>query len=60
LPPVLCALLQFPVSLDIQTVAPQEFALQFWDDQKTANTSLIIGIMGLLNGSKGNGVSTKE
>ncbi|KAF8963607.1 p115 like vesicle tethering protein [Flammula alnicola] len=57
LPPVLCALLQFPVSLDIQTTAPQEFALQFWDEQKQANTSLIIGIMGMLMGSKGHGVS---
>ncbi|PPQ93846.1 hypothetical protein CVT25_013555 [Psilocybe cyanescens] len=56
LPPVLCALLQFPVSLDVQTTAPQEFALQFWDDQKRANTSLIVGIMGMLSSSKGNGV----
>ncbi|KAH9485606.1 General vesicular transport factor p115 [Psilocybe cubensis] len=56
LPPVLCALLQFPVSLDIQTTAPQEFALQFWDTDKQANTSLIVGIMGMLVGSKGHGV----
>ncbi|CAA7260522.1 unnamed protein product [Cyclocybe aegerita] len=56
LPPVLCALLQFPVSLDVQQAAPQEFALQFWDDQKTANTRLIIGIIGMLVASKGYGV----
>ncbi|KAF8911555.1 p115 like vesicle tethering protein [Gymnopilus junonius] len=56
LPPVLCALLQFPVSLDVHTTAPQEFALQFWDEQKQANTSLIIGIMGMLIGSKGHSV----
>ncbi|KDR75604.1 hypothetical protein GALMADRAFT_140233 [Galerina marginata CBS 339.88] len=57
LPPVLCALLQFPVSLDVDATAPQEFALQFWDDQKRANTSLIIGIMGMLIGSKGHSES---
>ncbi|KAF9478119.1 hypothetical protein BDN70DRAFT_66874 [Pholiota conissans] len=57
LPPVLCALLQFPVTLDVQTTAPQEFALQFWDDQKQRNTSLIIGIMGMLVGAKGHGGS---
>ncbi|KAF8190815.1 p115 like vesicle tethering protein [Pholiota molesta] len=57
LPPVLCSLLQFPVTLDVQTTAPQEFALQFWDDQKQRNTSLIIGIMGMLIGAKGHGVS---
>ncbi|KJA28783.1 hypothetical protein HYPSUDRAFT_33135 [Hypholoma sublateritium FD-334 SS-4] len=57
LPPVLCAFLQFPVVLDIQTTAPQEFALQFWDDQKQTNTALIIGIMGMLIGSKGQGAS---
>ncbi|KAJ3514491.1 hypothetical protein NLJ89_g2351 [Agrocybe chaxingu] len=56
LPPVLCALLQFPVSLDVQQTAPQEFALQFWDDQKTANTGLIVGIIGMLVASKGYGV----
>ena len=58
LPPVLCALLQFPISIDIQTTASQEFALQFWDDQKRANTSLILGIMGMLVASKGHGVSS--
>jgi hypothetical protein len=37
--------------------APQEFALQFWDDQKLSNASLIVGIMGMLIGSsKGNSV----
>ncbi|KAF9550619.1 hypothetical protein CPC08DRAFT_674800, partial [Agrocybe pediades] len=55
LPPVLCALLQFPVSIEVHATAPQEFALQFWDDQKQTNTSLIIGIMGMLIGSKGHG-----
>ncbi|KAF8806612.1 hypothetical protein BYT27DRAFT_7168071 [Phlegmacium glaucopus] len=55
LPSVLCALLQFPATIENDNVAPQEFALQFWDDQKQANTSLVIGIMGMLIGSKGNG-----
>jgi hypothetical protein len=37
--------------------APQEFALQFWDDQKLSNASLIVGIMGMLiSSSKGHSV----
>ncbi|KAJ6488233.1 p115 like vesicle tethering protein [Mycena vitilis] len=59
LPPVLCSLLLFPPNLPLDEAAPQEFALQFWDDQKLSNASLIIGIMGMLIGSsKGN--STQE
>lgn len=38
--------------------APQEFALQFWDEQKYFNTSLVVGIMGMLISSKGNNVRT--
>ncbi|KAG5642214.1 hypothetical protein DXG03_003406 [Asterophora parasitica] len=53
IPPVLCSLLLFPPNLQIQDVAPQEFALQFWDAQKQANASLVIGIIGILVGSKG-------
>ncbi|PPQ64546.1 hypothetical protein CVT24_008448 [Panaeolus cyanescens] len=56
LPPVLFALLQFPINLDLRSTGPQEFALQFWDDQKRVNTSLIIGIMGMLIGPKGQNV----
>ncbi|KAJ6593169.1 p115 like vesicle tethering protein [Mycena capillaripes] len=59
LPPVLCSLLLFPPNLPMHEAAPQEFALQFWDDQKLSNASLIVGIMGMLIGSsKGN--STQE
>ncbi|KAJ7099330.1 p115 like vesicle tethering protein [Mycena belliarum] len=55
LPPALCTLLLFPPNLPMQEAAPQEFALQFWDDQKLSNASLVIGIMGMLIGSsKGN------
>ncbi|KAF8058707.1 p115 like vesicle tethering protein [Lyophyllum atratum] len=53
LPPVLCSLLLFPWNLQIRDAAPQEFALQFWDTQKQINASLVIGIMGMLIGSKG-------
>ncbi|KAH7921643.1 hypothetical protein BV22DRAFT_1038405 [Leucogyrophana mollusca] len=53
LPSLLCSLLLFPPNLLLQEAAPQEFALQFWDDQKVANVSLVIGIMGMLVGSKG-------
>jgi intracellular protein transport protein USO1 len=40
----------------LQDPAPQEFALQFWDEQKHANATLVIDIMGMLLGSKGNPV----
>ncbi|KAF9529746.1 p115 like vesicle tethering protein [Crepidotus variabilis] len=53
LPPIIFALLQFPSNLPIDQVAPQEFALQFWDEQKRVNVSLILGIIGMLLGSKG-------
>ncbi|KAK1235107.1 Vesicle-mediated ER to Golgi transport protein [Marasmius sp. AFHP31] len=52
LPSSLLSLLSFPSNLPIQEPAPQEFALQFWDDQKLANASAIVGIIGLLVGSK--------
>ncbi|KAJ6534017.1 p115 like vesicle tethering protein [Mycena vulgaris] len=59
LPPLLCSLLLFPPSLPMHEAAPQEFALQFWDDQKLSNASFIVGIMGMLiSSSKGN--STQE
>ncbi|KAG6333416.1 hypothetical protein ID866_5672 [Astraeus odoratus] len=54
LPASLCSLLQFPVKLQLQDPPPQEFALQFWDDKKASNVSLVIGVMGMLVGSKGN------
>ncbi|KAF7294067.1 hypothetical protein MKEN_01453100 [Mycena kentingensis (nom. inval.)] len=55
LPPVLCTLLNYPPNLPMHEDAPQEFALQFWDDQKLANASLIVAIMGMFIGSsKGN------
>ncbi|TFK65559.1 hypothetical protein BDN72DRAFT_801006 [Pluteus cervinus] len=53
LPPALCSLLQFPLNLPLGELAPQEFALQFWDDQKLRNASLIVGIMGMLINNKG-------
>jgi hypothetical protein len=38
--------------------APQQFALQFWDVQKHANATWVLGIMGMLIGSKGSNVRT--
>ncbi|PFH52186.1 hypothetical protein AMATHDRAFT_140838 [Amanita thiersii Skay4041] len=55
-PKTLCALLYFPSSIDVKDPAPQEFALQFWDNQKAKNTRLVIEIMGILVGSKGGNV----
>ena len=36
--------------------APQEFALQFWNEDKTTNAGLVVEAIGLLLGSKGAGV----
>jgi hypothetical protein len=36
--------------------ASQEFALQFWNEDKTTNAGLILEAIGLLLGSKGAGV----
>ncbi|KAG7449889.1 uncharacterized protein BT62DRAFT_963415 [Guyanagaster necrorhizus] len=54
LPPVLCTLLQFPPNIQYNDPAPQEFALQFWDQQKLNNASYVVAILGMLVGSKGN------
>jgi intracellular protein transport protein USO1 len=43
--------------LQLHEPAPQEFALQFWDDQKVSNASLVVGMMGMLISSKGSNVS---
>lgn len=58
LPPVLCQLLLFPPNLQMHEPAPREFALQFWDEQKFLNLSLVVGIMGMLTSSKGRNIST--
>ncbi|KAI0828051.1 p115 like vesicle tethering protein [Trametes gibbosa] len=49
LPPVLLSLISFPPSLPLDAPAPQQFALQLWDQpQKRANTALVVGLIGLL------------
>ncbi|KAG2360553.1 p115 like vesicle tethering protein, partial [Suillus spraguei] len=60
LPALLCSLLLLPSKLSLQDSAPQEFALQFWDPQKVANVSLVLGIMGMLVGSKGSFLQSQE
>jgi len=35
---------------------PQEFSLQFWNEDKTTNAGLVLEAIGLLLGSKGAGV----
>lgn len=59
LPPMLCSLLLYPFTLPLQNAAPQEFALQFWDEQKAVNASLVIGILGMLIGTKTSGVGNQ-
>ncbi|KAE9402781.1 hypothetical protein BT96DRAFT_974050 [Gymnopus androsaceus JB14] len=55
LPPLLLSLLLFPPNIPPDAPAPQEFALQFWDDRKLVNALAIVAIIGLLIGSKGYG-----
>ncbi|EAU91236.2 hypothetical protein CC1G_06871 [Coprinopsis cinerea okayama7 len=54
--PVVSHLLQYPLSLKLSDPAPQEFALQFWDDQKLANAALVVGILGIFVNSKSTGL----
>ena len=54
---MLCSLLFFPWKISDKDPVPQEFALQFWDEQKATNTSIVIDIMGILVGSKGGNVN---
>ncbi|KAL0955683.1 hypothetical protein HGRIS_001907 [Hohenbuehelia grisea] len=54
LPPLLCTLLQFPPAMPFNEIAPQEFALQFWDDNKTANAAAVVRIIGMLLSTKAN------
>lgn len=41
-------MLLFPPSLSPEQESPQEFALQFWDDAKLKNASLVVGIIGTM------------
>lgn len=47
----------FPSDLAPDVPAPAEFALQFWEPQKTTNVGILVGILGLLVGNKGKPVS---
>lgn len=53
IPPVLCQLLLFPPNLPPNQAAPQEFALQFWDEQKMTNALYVVSIIGMLVTIKG-------
>ncbi|KAE9382567.1 hypothetical protein BT96DRAFT_1051836, partial [Gymnopus androsaceus JB14] len=53
LTPLLLSLLLFPPNILSDAPTPQEFTLQFWDDQKLVNALAIVAIIGLLIGSKG-------
>ncbi|KAI9449570.1 p115 like vesicle tethering protein [Lactarius psammicola] len=56
LPSLLCTLLFFNPSIQPGETVPQEFALQFWNDDKATNAGLILEAIGLLLGSKGAGL----
>lgn len=49
-------LLLFPSNLPFHEPAPQQFALQFWDSQKTTNAHVILAILGMLVASKASNV----
>lgn len=53
-------LLLFPSNLPVQEPAPQEFALQFWDEAKLQNASDIVGIIGMLVNAKGDNVGASS
>lgn len=53
---MLCQLLQFPTPIELVDPAPQHFALQFWDSSKGVNAGVVIGILGILVGSKASSV----
>ncbi|KIM26882.1 hypothetical protein M408DRAFT_16746 [Serendipita vermifera MAFF 305830] len=46
--PSLPPLLLFPPSITPEQESPQEFSLQFWDEAKTKNSSLVVGIIGTM------------
>jgi hypothetical protein len=56
LPSLLCKLLFFNPNIQPDQAVPQEFALQFWNEDKTTNVGLILEAISLLLGSKGAGV----
>ncbi|KAI9450835.1 p115 like vesicle tethering protein [Russula earlei] len=56
LPSLLCSLLFFNPNVQPDQAVPQDFALQFWTEDKIANVGLILESIGLLLGSKGSGL----
>ncbi|KAF8504874.1 p115 like vesicle tethering protein [Russula emetica] len=56
LPSLLCKLLFFNPNIQPDQGVPQEFALQFWNEDKATNAGLILEAIGLLLGSKGAGL----
>lgn len=54
LPSTLPSLLLYPSPIPPpDQPTPQEFSLQFWDDQKVANASIVVAIIGILSKGKG-------
>lgn len=41
-------MLLFPPTIGPDQETPQEFALQFWDEQKFKNASLVVSIIGIM------------
>ncbi|CDZ98747.1 protein transporter [Phaffia rhodozyma] len=54
-------LLMFPSpNPSLSSPAPDNFALQFWPEQKLVNASLVVGLVKLILGSGGSGLGTNQ
>jgi hypothetical protein len=53
---LLTSLLFYPLNLPPVEQAPQEFALQLWEPQKTANAGVVLSVVGMLVRAKGGNV----
>ncbi|OXB35280.1 hypothetical protein LQV05_006036 [Cryptococcus neoformans] len=53
--PQIPRILGFPASIPADEPTPDEFALQYWSDQKIHNTGLVLGLIRMLVGGPGGG-----
>ncbi|KIR59331.1 hypothetical protein I314_04848 [Cryptococcus bacillisporus CA1873] len=56
--PQIPRILGFPATLPADEPTPDEFALQYWSDQKIHNTGLVLGLIRMLVGGPGGGNQT--
>ncbi|WWD17057.1 hypothetical protein CI109_101494 [Kwoniella shandongensis] len=56
--PAIPRIIGFPSPLPLDVATPDEFAVQFWPEQKIYNTGLILGLIRMLVGGPGGGNQT--